>query len=110
MMLAGSNVTLLTFGHLSAPNLIVSLSQDEAIPNQPPASSNELLSAPFSIPSQPDIQVVLHINYNCSLHQRAFNLHAFLSCSWTPVGILGEQNPALILFQKTADCDLLNGL
>ncbi|KAL0049726.1 hypothetical protein WJX82_008691 [Trebouxia sp. C0006] len=53
----GSNVALLTFGHLSAPDLIVSLSQDEAIPNQPPASSNEPLSAPqFSIPSQPDVQ------------------------------------------------------
>ncbi|KAA6427958.1 MAG: hypothetical protein FRX49_02620 [Trebouxia sp. A1-2] len=53
----GSNVVLLTFGHLSAPNLIVSLSQDDAIPNQPPASSNEPLSAPqFSIPSQPDTQ------------------------------------------------------
>lgn len=54
---SGSNVTLLTFGHLSAPNLIVSLSQDEALPNQPPASSNEPSPAPqFSTPSQPDIQ------------------------------------------------------
>ena len=70
MMLAGSNVALLTFGHLSAPDLIVSLSQDEAIPNQPPASSNEPLSAPqFSIPSQPDVQVDLHVHKTCVLHR-----------------------------------------
>ena len=89
LMLAGSNVVLLTFGHLSAPNLIVSLSQDEAIPNQPPASSNEPLSTPqFSIPSQPDVQVVLHVTYTCSLHQQAFNRHAFILCSWRIVQIL----------------------
>ncbi|DBA96554.1 hypothetical protein WJX77_011042 [Trebouxia sp. C0004] len=53
----GSNVMLFTLGHLAAPDLIVSLSQDEAIPNQPPASSNEPLLAPqFLVPSQPDIQ------------------------------------------------------
>lgn len=105
-MLAGSNVALLTFGHLSAPNLVVSLSQDEAIPNQPPASSNEPLSTPqFSVPSQPDVQVVLHVTYTCSLHQQAFNLHAFIQCSWRIVG-----NVALILLQERADCDWLSDI